>query len=600
VASDGTNFLVVDSVAQSDFPGSISAELVGPDGSPIHSVAISMTTSPDTQPVAAYDPASGDYLVAWGQGGDIYGQRVSAAGAALDGATGFVISNATDVQAQPSIAFNGTDFVVVWSDHRSGTFYDIYGTRVDGTGTVLNGGPGGGVLLSPAGVTNKQSPAVAFDGAFPVVAWTQGGGAVVASTVEPDLSAVLDSTPLTAGALGGRPTALASDGAGRTLIGYTIYSTVTNAPLTSPENAQRVRLRLLLTDVAPTTTITLNPASPNGNNLWYKGPTGPTFTLNATDTGGSGVVTTYYKIDGGATQTYTGTPVSIPDGSAQTVSYWSVDRFGGVIETMHTTSAIKVDTVAPVTTIALNPVSPNGNNLWYKGPTGPTFTLNATDTGGSGVVTTYYKIDGGATQTYTGTPVSIPDGSAQTVSYWSVDTAGNTETTNTTSSLMVDTVSPVIHGLSNVTTDASGPAEATVSYTLPTATDTGGSGVSGSVSCSPLSGTPFAIGTTTVSCTVSDLAGNTSTGSFTVHVNGGAEQVANLLTQVKNAAPGTALVDKLTQVQADIKANDKAAACSALTDLIGLVKAQSGKKLTAAQAASFTAQATQIQAVLGC
>jgi hypothetical protein len=46
------------------------------------------------------------------------------------------------------------------------------------------------------------------------------------------------------------------------------------------------------------------------------------------------------------------------------------------------------------------------------------------------------------------------------------------------------------------------------------------------------------------------------------------------LTQVKNAAPGTALVDKLTQVQADIKANDKAAACSALTDFIGLVKAQ--------------------------
>jgi hypothetical protein len=148
--------------------------------------------------------------------------------------------------------------------------------------------------------------------------------------------------------------------------------------------------------------------------------------------------------------------------------------------------------------------------------------------------------------------------------------------------------------------DATGPTGATVSYTLPTATDTGGSGVSGSVSCSPLSGTLFAAGKTTVNCTVSDLAGNTTPGSFTVPVNGAAEQVANLLSQVNNVAPGTALVDKLTQVQAHIKANNKAGACSALTDFIGLVKAQSQKKLTQQQATSFTDQAKNIQATLGC
>jgi hypothetical protein len=53
-------------------------------------------------------------------------------------------------------------------------------------------------------------------------------------------------------------------------------------------------------------------------------------------------------------------------------------------------------------------------------------------------------------------------------------------------------------------------------------------------------------------------------------------------------------------VQADIKANNKAGACSALTDFIGLVKAQSGKELTSQQVASFTAQAKNIQATLGC
>ena len=42
------------------------------------------------------------------------------------------------------------------------------------------------------------------------------------------------------------------------------------------------------------------------------------------------------------------------------------------------------------------------------------------------MASTPYRIDRGATQTYSGSAVSIPQGS-HTVSYWSVDTAGNTE-----------------------------------------------------------------------------------------------------------------------------------------------------------------------------
>ena len=38
---------------------------------------------------------------------------------------------------------------------------------------------------------------------------------------------------------------------------------------------------------------------------------------------------------------------------------------------------------------------------------------------------------------YPGSAVTIPDGSAQTISYWSVDNAGNTEATNTTSALKI-------------------------------------------------------------------------------------------------------------------------------------------------------------------
>ena len=102
-----------------------------------------------------------------------------------------------------------------------------------------------------------------------------------------------------------------------------------------------------------------------------------------------------------------------------------------------TSSPILVDTVAPATTITLNPASSNGSNGWYKG-TSPTFTLSATDAG-SGIAATYYEIDGGAQTAYPGSAVTIPDGSAQTISYWSVDNAGNTETTHTSSALKIDT-----------------------------------------------------------------------------------------------------------------------------------------------------------------
>jgi hypothetical protein len=52
------------------------------------------------------------------------------------------------------------------------------------------------------------------------------------------------------------------------------------------------------------------------------------------------------------------------------------------------------------------------------------------------------------------------------------------------------------------------------------------------ISCKPASGAVFAINrpgqSTTVQCTAADRAGNAATASFTVHVNGAAEQIRNL------------------------------------------------------------------------
>jgi len=185
--------------------------------------------------------------------------------------------------------------------------------------------------------------------------------------------------------------------------------------------------------VKPSTSITINPTSPDGANGWRVSAT--SFTLGGSDAT-SGVASTFYRIDGGATQTYSGSAVSIPQGS-HTVSYWSVDNAGNT-ESATTSPAIKVDTVKPATTLTTSPASPDGTNNWFQ-RSSVTFTLAATDAT-SGVANSYYTIDGGAQQTYSGT-VTVNSQGDHTVAYWSVDTAGNTETANTTH-IKLDNVKP--------------------------------------------------------------------------------------------------------------------------------------------------------------
>ena len=80
------------------------------------------------------------------------------------------------------------------------------------------------------------------------------------------------------------------------------------------------------------------------------------------------------------------------------------------------------DTTPPVTTATL--AGTLGSNGWYKAGQPVKLTLTATDTG-SGVASTSYAINSGATQNYSA-PVVFTDGS-YTVTYRSVDKAGNVE-----------------------------------------------------------------------------------------------------------------------------------------------------------------------------
>ncbi|WP_445152556.1 CocE/NonD family hydrolase [Baekduia sp. Peel2402] len=85
-----------------------------------------------------------------------------------------------------------------------------------------------------------------------------------------------------------------------------------------------------------------------------------------------------------------------------------------------------------------------------------------------------------------------------------------------------DATTPVLIVPADVAVDhAPSSAGATVSWPAATATDD--SDPSPAVSCSPASGTVFAIGSTTVTCTATDASGNATTGTFTVTVGTVAE-----------------------------------------------------------------------------
>src|SRR6185312_11691389 len=100
----------------------------------------------------------------------------------------------------------------------------------------------------------------------------------------------------------------------------------------------------------------------------------------------------------------------------------------------------------------------------------------------------------------------------------------------TTPSGIVDSIPPVITVPSDQTVSATSTSGAIVTYTTPTATDN----VDGPITptCDHNSGDAFPIGTTTVTCTATDSAGNHSTKSFSVIIT------TDMIDQ-SNPGPGT-------------------------------------------------------------
>jgi hypothetical protein len=101
-----------------------------------------------------------------------------------------------------------------------------------------------------------------------------------------------------------------------------------------------------------------------------------------------------------------------------------------------------------------------------------------------------------------------------TVTCQATDSHGNTGSGSFTVTVtFLDTTAPTFGAHPDITAEATSAAGAVVSYSV-TATDD--SGVPPTVNCAPSSGSTFALGATTVTCTATDAANNSANAAFTV------------------------------------------------------------------------------------
>ncbi|WP_264937723.1 OmpL47-type beta-barrel domain-containing protein [Streptomyces sp. A012304] len=204
-----------------------------------------------------------------------------------------------------------------------------------------------------------------------------------------------------------------------------------------------------------------------------------TVTVEATDTGGSGLDAVQYAVgDTGDWLPYTA-PLVVDRPGDHTVRYRAVDRAGNVSAERSVRFTVVAppsdDTVAPETSATVSGER-NADGAYLDMAT---VTVTASDTG-SGVNTIEYAVGSGAWQPYTA-PVMVHLLGSHTVRYRAVDKAGNVSAEKSVRFTVVatpprDTTPPVtgvtVEGTRNSDGAYVGKARVTVS-----ATDAGGSGV---------------------------------------------------------------------------------------------------------------------------
>lgn len=123
------------------------------------------------RPSVTWDSASGQFFVVWSDNrsgvSHIFGTRVSASGAVLDGTSGIAVSNGAVGQFAPSIASDAAGSFAVWEDRKQGR--DIFGSRISGGGSFTVRDPNGIAISTAAG--SQTTPRIASMGTSYAVVW---------------------------------------------------------------------------------------------------------------------------------------------------------------------------------------------------------------------------------------------------------------------------------------------------------------------------------------------------------------------------------------------------------------------------------------------
>lgn len=199
IAWNGTKYLSVWSDARNGSYYDIYARTVDSDQTlgPEHQI---YTTSwkDHMYPDVAWNGEN--YLIAFerfqisGTRNDIYGMKVDSAGNPFGSV--ILICTAASNQEYPKIVSDGTDYLVVWQDKRSGE-KDIYARLIEADGT-----PGAEIQICIES-GNQTDPSIAFDGTHYLVVWADNRSEnweIYNRTVDPDgtlgIENIISASPL--------------------------------------------------------------------------------------------------------------------------------------------------------------------------------------------------------------------------------------------------------------------------------------------------------------------------------------------------------------------------------------------------------------------
>jgi hypothetical protein len=375
----------------------------------------------------------------------------------------------------------------------------ITDSHVSGNGTEAEDGEGGGLYVENLNATNT----VISNN----TAWYRGGGGIEVSGTSTLTNATItdNSGGLLVTGTGGGGILNTGD---LSMYGGSVSGNTTNGNGGGIDNLGQ----LLLSGTNVSGNSTINGAGADG--AGHGGGiynTGPVTLTNST-------VTSNTAASGGGIYNLTGTVTLY--GTSSVINNTPDNCFNCV--------AAPADTIAPTTTIALNPSTPNGSNGWYTEPVG--VTVSASDNpGGSGVEETLCEIQPASAPApaslsdlpstpcpYLGTGAPVSSDGEYTIYAASEDNAGNVETMESTS-FKIDQTPPTVTYSGHAATYG---LLATVAINC-TASDNL-SGVA-STTCANVSlpAWTFGEGLHTFSASATDDAGNVGTGStsFTVTAN---------------------------------------------------------------------------------